>query len=370
VDERTGGAAFRTRLDFCRSCHGSEEIVALSGHRTSSGEAGCGLCHGTRTDPELAGALKKGLNRACAFCHPPAVGRSAHYAEYNPFSELKPEAQQAADVELLQGRYTCATCHRHHRPTDGTPFFKPGFVVAVSKSFLVNPHQSTRFCLNCHPGTPPAPGTDGAEAPLVDADVTRLCQRCHEQPGALQMHHPLGAPSAEAVVPAGWPLRADGRLGCQTCHLAGHGPADSANPQFLRGGPYRQRNEVCLLCHVDASVPARNIHAEIAEGAGCDFCHERAVPTLDPVQAKVGPTRAEPSLLCLRCHAAPPHPASAVHTVRPRPSSFLKIDEKAAPLALGKVTCNTCHDSHALVASNRFLRVNGEQPICTSCHPF
>lgn len=370
ADARSGGVAFRTRLDFCRACHTEEQVVALSGHRSIVGDTGCSLCHGTRSNPEVAGALKRGLNRTCGVCHPLAPGELPHYAEYNPFAGLAPEALESARVDLLQGRYTCATCHRHHRPTPGSPYLKPGFVAAIAKSYLVNPHRSTRFCLNCHPGNPPRPGTAGAVAPLVEADVTRLCRGCHDREGALQMHHPLTAPSSASSVPAGWPLRRDGTLGCETCHLAGHGPPDPANPRLLRGGPYGQRNEVCSRCHDVEAVRDRNIHAEVPAGLGCDFCHERPAPTVAPEQRKAGALLAEPNLLCLRCHGVPPHPASALHTVRPRPSGFLKIDESCAPLTLGKVTCHSCHDSHAVVATNRFLRIQEQQPICANCHPF
>lgn len=370
VDARSGDAPFRTRLDFCASCHGRERIAAYSGHGTPTGEGACDSCHGARVDPELAGPLKQGLNGTCSVCHPPEPGAPPHYAEYNPFPGLAPEALAAAGVELLRARYTCATCHRHHRPTPGTPFFKAGFIAAVGQSYLVNPHRSSRFCLNCHPGNPPPPGTAGASAPLIEADVTRLCQRCHEREGALRMHHPLTVPSAAVAVPDGWPLREGGALGCGTCHLAGHGPPDPANPRFLRGGPYAQRNEVCHRCHDGERERNRDIHAQVAANLGCDFCHEPAAPGVDAGDRRVGPLRAEPNLLCLRCHASPPHPASAVHTVRPRPTGFLRMDESCAPLTLGKVTCHTCHDSHGVGATASFLRVREQQPVCSNCHPF
>jgi predicted CXXCH cytochrome family protein len=361
VDDLVGGAPFRTRLDFCRSCHGAEALVELSGHRTSTGETGCGLCHGARGAGGSIGPLKRSLNLTCAVCHPPAAGEVLHFANYNPFPGQPPPAT---------GRWTCASCHVHHRPGAEANYFTPSFLAAVAKSTRVNPHLSTRFCLSCHPAAPPPPGTPGAAAPLVQGDLTLLCQGCHAREGALQMHHPLRAPTKETAGPADWPLRADGTLGCQTCHRAGHGPRDPDNPRFLRGGPYRQRNEVCSHCHAEERLRGRDIHAEIAESRGCDLCH-LPVATDAATAAKAGPLRAEPTLLCLQCHAVPPHPASAEHTVRPRPSTFLVIDEKKAPLTLGKVTCTSCHEVHGTASPQvHLLRAAGRAAICGNCHPF
>lgn len=361
VDERVGGAPFATRLDFCRSCHGAEAIVALSGHRTETGDVGCGLCHAGRDGTAAAGPLKRSLNRTCSVCHPPAAGEVLHYANYNPF---------AGRATPAAGRWTCGSCHVHHRPSAESAFFTEPFLSAVTKSTRVNPHLSTRFCLNCHPAKPPPPGTPGAVAPLIEPDQTRLCRGCHEREGALRMHHPLSAPTEETALPEDWPVREDGTLGCQSCHLAGHGPRDRDNPRFLRGGPYRQRNRVCFRCHREERFGDRNIHEEVADSRGCDFCHQPGPPGAPKVADKPGPLLAEPTLLCLLCHAAPPHPASADHTVRPRPSGFLVMDEKKAPLTMGKVTCHSCHDSHGTSTGGLLLRTIGRTPICPNCHPF
>lgn len=369
VDPRVGGGRFETRLDFCTSCHG-DELLKLSGHAGTGGDQGCGLCHQPRDISGKIGGLKRRLNETCAVCHPLAPGEPPHFTAYNPFPEFKREELEAYGVSLVQGRFTCATCHVHHRENPEAPFLQPAFVTVVSKSVRIDPHQSTRFCQNCHPVAPPPPGTPGAVAPLIEEDVTRLCRGCHGKEGGLRPHHPLAGATEAVGVPPGWPLRKDGTLGCQTCHLAGHAPRDPANPKWLRDGPYRQRNEVCFRCHREERYRGRNIHEEAGERRGCEFCHEVSERTALRPEGKVGGTLAEPNLLCLHCHGPGHHPASADHTVRPKPHGFLMIDEQKAPLSQGRVTCHTCHDSHSDNTSAKLLRTSGFTSICSNCHPY
>lgn len=370
VDPKTGEGAFRNRLDFCRSCHGDDELKALSGHAAVEGDQGCSLCHLARDISGKIGGLKRRLNETCAVCHPPAAGKPAHFYAYNPFPEFKREELDSYQVSLLQGRFTCATCHMHHRTRPAAPRLKPAFVTVVSKSVRINPHRTAWFCQNCHPTVPPPPGTWGATAPLLEEEVTRLCRRCHAKESTPQMHHPLAAATPRVAVPADWPLRKDGTMGCQTCHLAGHAPQDMANPNWLRGGPYRLRNEVCFRCHREEEYRRRNIHAEVVRFDGCEFCHVVKERNVVRPEGKIGDLLAEPNLLCLPCHSPLPHPASAEHTVRPKDYSFLNIDDKKAPLTGGTITCHSCHDSHSGNTAAKLLRPPGRGAICKSCHPF
>lgn len=369
VDPKTGGGAFQTRLDFCRACHG-DEVKTLSGHAGTAGDQGCGLCHLPRDISGKIGEFKRRLNGTCALCHPLPAGKPVHFYDYNPFPEFKREELAGYGVLLHQGRFTCAACHQHHRESAEAPSLKPSFVAVVSKSVRIDPHRTTRFCQNCHPIAPPPPGTPGAVAPLLEADVTRLCRGCHAREVALQMHHPLAAPTERVAVPAGWPLRKDGTLGCQTCHLAGHAPQDPANPKWLRGGPYRQRNAICFRCHREEEYRGRDVHREVAAFHGCEICHVVKERSVVRPEGKVGDLLAEPNLLCLLCHSPIAHPASANHTVKPQDRSFLLIDVKKAPLTGGKITCHSCHDSHGGNIGTMLLRTAGSGKICANCHPF
>lgn len=363
--------SFRDRVDFCSSCHGREEIVALSSHRERTPDDRCNLCHLGYRQPGVPGPLTRHLNRSCVICHPlPGSGRP-HFYNYNPFPDFKRTELQDYGLSLEKGGFTCNTCHKHHRQGDDEALLRPGFITLVSKSARVNPHRTTRFCLNCHPFQPEPLGTPGAVAPLWEEDTTRLCRRCHGREGTLTMDHPLTVPSEPGMVPINWELRKDGSLGCQTCHNGGHGPYDPANPKLLRGGYYNGRNGICFVCHRREDYENRNIHYELEEEGNCEFCHVIRDRTALLPEGKVGDTLAEPMFLCLICHDPPPHPASTDHTGRPGTRSFVTMNEKTAPLTLGKVTCHTCHDSHSTDTDNRLLRTQGSRSmVCANCHPF
>lgn len=363
--------SFSSRNDFCRACHG-EEVRSIAAHWEEPPGKKCNLCHLGFVKPGVPGPLKRLVNESCVVCHPLPRGERPHYYSYNPFPDFERSELEGYGLVLEKGLFTCTVCHSHHRPEKADAFLRPGFVDLVSKSIRVNPHRTTKFCQNCHPFTPPPVGTEGAAAPLWEEDVTRLCRGCHSKEGALKMFHPLSAPTREGMVPEGWTLRRDGTLGCQTCHLDGHGPRDPINPKMLRDGRgYEERNEICFKCHNRDDYASRNIHEEIIEFKGCELCHIVKERTALRPEGKIGDLLAEPSLLCLFCHSPLPHPASADHTGKPQEQSFVDLNVEITPLTMEKVTCHTCHDSHAPKIENNLLRRAGRDPlVCHNCHPF
>jgi len=368
VDRRTDGAPFRTRLDFCVACHGAEAVRLLSGHGTRDGDAGCALCHGPRDIAGHVGDLRPDLNATCSLCHPATPGKTRHFYRFNPFPEIGREDLPAYGVVLDGGRFTCATCHLHHAEGAPPSALAEGFVAVAGRSTRINPHETRQLCIVCHPVNP-GPIGSGGPAPLAEEDRTRLCRRCHARDGALRMQHPLAAGDGRAVVAEGWPLRDDGTLGCETCHLPGHPPPDPGNPRFLRGGPYAERNAVCFRCHRRGEYTGRNPHAAAGREDECALCHEITGRSAVNPAGKAGPLLAEPNLLCLRCHSPPRHPAASEHTVLLRARSFLAVDRERIPITLGKVTCHSCHDSHA-AAGGDLLRAEGPGFLCAACHPF
>ena len=52
-----------------------------------------------------------------------------------------------------------------------------------------------------------------------------------------------------------------------TCHTGGDSPMlDPANPNFLRGGPYETRNDICWNCHLQEEFSRLNPHEDIKSG--------------------------------------------------------------------------------------------------------
>ena len=369
VAPRPSGKEFSTRVEFCEACHDSEEVKAFSGHWEAKADKKCNLCHLGFRKPGVPGPLKRQINQSCGICHPIPRGKRPHFYRYNPFPDFTKSELEGYGLSLDRGRYTCTTCHTHHRSNESKGFLRAAFITVISKSLRVNPHQTTRFCQNCHPFDPQPPGTPDAVAPLWEEDVTRLCRGCHSKKDALKMDHPLGMPSGMNI-PDGWALRKDGSLGCQTCHLAGHGPFDPDNPHMLRGGEQVERNDICFNCHNREEYVGRDIHLEVAEFTGCEFCHIVKERTALRPEGKVGDLLAEPTLLCLLCHNPLPHPASSDHTVLLKQHSFVSLDPDLTPLTMGKITCHSCHDAHSTDVEERYLRRTRLGAImCSSCHP-
>jgi hypothetical protein len=187
----------------------------------------------------------------------------------------------------------------------------------------------------------------------------------------------------------------DGKLVCTTCHdplvqCQGDKLAPYLNPRFLRGGPFRQADEACLLCHDSASYAKLNPHAQFTAGEtrqeACGFCHKA---TAGEISASSG-FHIDVSTQCLSCHAVAPHPMSMIpgsgidswnHLVVPGESTLRRMSAtrertgERLPVALGtgKITCATCHDPHqagVIAGDPPFLDRARLRPAarCEDCH--
>jgi predicted CXXCH cytochrome family protein len=76
---------------------------------------------------------------------------------------------------------------------------------------------------------------------------------------------------------------------------------------------------------------------------------------------------ADPNILCLRCHAESPHPASMEHTMTIDPERAESIP-RDLPVYKGiKIVCATCHNPHIEEVEGHKLR--GGIQVCSGCHP-
>lgn len=254
------------------------------------------------------------------------------------------------------------------------------------------PHWDEQACSTCHgEGTPTA---------IENYDDAAMCGECHDKSGTVSCRHPSNlavgdAPSVSLPDDYRGAIRG-GQLVCTTCHdplvqCQGDELAPYLNPRFLRGGPFRQADEACLLCHDSDDYPKLNPHAQLSAGEidrrVCGFCHE---PTSDSEVTVAGGFRMGASLQCLGCHAVSPHPMSMIpgsgidswnHLVVPSESTTRQMgatrERTGARLPVeqgtGKITCATCHDPHeagVIAGDPQYLDRARLRPVarCENCH--
>jgi len=332
----------------------------------------CGVCHLDRAPEGAAGhiAFKPPGNQAgagdagiCYSCHNGIVSddrRTLWSGRHHPSS----------------GKVTCGSCHTPHVQA---PNVRP---------FMRYQQGSYAFCTTCHPGRRAG---DSGEHPAVAAEAGRAqdCGGCH------MVHRAQGdglirAASAESL--------------CAPCHgenpsRAGRGPGMTTHVTGKNGPP-------CLGCHnVHKTVGGKMLLDKAAlDGRLCRQCHERnfssgkgeANHPVAPDRAicischrmhnaeKPGARRgllaaawAEPDTICRRCHAdvAGPgkgevwnHPldVGAAGDDRPLVARLTKSGAFFAPG--GRITCLTCHRSHAGRIGTPQL-VTTREALCLYCHP-
>ena len=253
------------------------------------------------------------------------------------------------------------------------------------------PHWDEEACGACH--------GEGTPASIESYDDDAMCGSCHEKSDTVSCRHPSGlalGSSGSVSLPDGYRSSTqDGKLVCTTCHdpliqCQGDKLAPYLNPRFLRGGPFRQADDACLLCHDTASYSKLNPHVQLTGGkirqATCGFCHNVAA---GEVSASSG-FRIDASIQCLSCHAVSPHPMSMIpgsgidswnHLVVPGESTMRRMsmtrERTGARLPVapgtGKITCATCHDPHeagVIAGDPPFLDRARLRPAarCEDCH--
>jgi hypothetical protein len=330
---------FKSWQDFCRDCHG-DRLAERSPH--AGDDKACAFCHQTKPVPgKPVDVSPRGLD-LCNFCH--GGLQDGHFVRANPF----------------EGPVECNTCHDPHLGPDSPGRLKPEYVDAARDRVTIDPHYRKGLCFACHTGE------EGY--PLRSSDPTDLCNRCHGSGEIVTDIHPLRKVPDTITPPAGWPLK-DGSLACLTCHLAGH-PEERESANFLRGGPYTDRNDFCSNCHDTDVLEARNPHQDVNRGEGCDFCHaERPDPETDTIDTVK--LIADPNILCLRCHEPDPHPSGYDHTMNVTAEQKETISEELPLYKGSKIVCATCHNPHIEEVGNFKLRggLTGFM-ICTLCHTY
>jgi hypothetical protein len=368
--EDIANAQFMGRQDFCKACHG-EDLGKKSPHKgREAGTQNCSFCHGTVPEEGEKVAFTRGIVTLCNFCH--GALQNKHFLKLNPFADpdLTEEIAAAGLPVEEDGTYTCATCHNPHSSPGVPHLIRPAFKTLASKSKRVYPHGTDVLCLSCHETDP----TEGevtfrfTEGGVVNWTV--LCNFCHGSGQIISDVHPLKPLTEGMEIPEDWPLDADGKLNCNTCHYMPFGGfPDEENPKHLRGGPYQNRNDICWTCHAPEDFRTTNPHADIAAGGGCTYCHSS-----QPREGKKVEFKGDIVLLCIRCHDDQYHPASHDHTGVPSEDWVESIPKDKFPLdRVGRITCATCHNPHSKEGEDRPRFRTGEtvqqgMMICDNCH--
>lgn len=262
----------------------------------------------------------------------------------------------------------CAICHIRwiqalERPTDKEE---------LMENVLEQQAGSGDMCLSCHDGS-------------VTDSRFKVWSTSH--------HTTDSVPSPAVHIPTEiFPLDAQGRMTCATCHTA-HAVPESSD---LRTVIFLRRPNVdsslCLSCHpehaqksdfqhplgvVDYSIPREILDAggKTAEDGRtiiCQTCHEPH-GARNPWMLVLPPSK-----LCIACHTdkspetAPPAGAPMHHIGRVylgfQPPSDL-VNAKATFGPQGELSCLSCHRLHdASGAKPLLIRNNQDSSLCLDCH--
>jgi hypothetical protein len=378
MPEDVAKSKFKDRRELCKACHG-DNLKSKTPHKgkvatDEKTKQSCNFCHAKEPKEGEPVQFTKNPVELCDFCH--AATKGGHFLLVNPFADpnLKDELPKLT-LPMYKGEYTCITCHNPHGGTGEEKFIRKEFVAFALKSQRVRPHFMKAFCEACHTVRPKFPkGSPNAqklaEIPLRSTDMNQLCNRCHESGLSKANAHPLKKLEGKYLErsPKDWPLQ-DGMLTCLTCHTGGDSPTfDKNNPNFLRGAPYANRNDVCWNCHVQAEFRELNPHEAINRMEGCEFCHSSRPDPAKMANQEIK-FKGDIVLLCIRCHSDDAHPGGKDHTGPPDKEKMAKSNIKIPkdfPLDyLGRMTCSTCHNQHAY---GELRGGGGGMMICPSCH--
>jgi len=267
--------------------------------------------------------------------------------------------------------------------------------------------NSSRECAICHIRWVDTLVRNGSREDLMDAVLERqagsgdMCLSCHDgsvvdsrfKVWSTRHHTTDSVPSASVSIPTDkFPLDAQGRMTCATCHTA-HAVPDSSDLKtviFLRQP--NVDSALCLACHpehakkndfqhplgrADAPVPQAILDAGGKTSADghmvfCQTCHE-------PHGARnAWMLVLPPAKLCIACHTdkspetappagAPVHRIGQSYTGFEPPATLL--DERATFGSNGELDCLSCHRLHdASGAKPLLIRKNEDSSLCIECH--
>ncbi len=243
-------------------------------------------------------------------------------------------------------------------------------------------------CSTCHDGTPEA----GSPKLIKPANPSDRCKDCHSYKKEGD-HHPssiISGPTGDtALIDPTFKLYS-GNMECLTCHHIHVGDDYGLGTQnFLVGGPYEDRRDICFRCHKKETYKDINPHDDMIEENGdlkqstCLVCHAE-VPDPEVDRTTDVKFRATVAFLCWRCHPLMAQDFMDKHYLK-KPSARrffeMKWSEEDHNIILpldssGRITCSTCHNPHqpGVMVYERAIKGAGAKSrlrsvkICVECH--
>ncbi len=379
-----GVALWRDRVFVTDSYLGSIQIFDLSGRffGTLGDTAGTPLDFTTPTglaiDPTLNRLYVVELKAHRVRCLDLEIGVGKSQTPAGPLGSVrlsgpfsKPSLQSQGDAgknALPNPSRECAICHVRWVQAFGRSQVPDG----PMQNVLERQAGSGDMCLSCHDGS------------VVDSRFKVWSTR----------HHTTDAvPSPAVHIPTDvFPLDAQGRMTCATCHTAHAvaGDSDLRTVIFLRRP--NVDSSLCLSCHPEHAQKSERHHPlgrrdspipkAILDAGGktsadghtilCQTCHE-------PHGARnTWMLVLPPSELCVACHEDKAPEASApagapFHRIGQTYAGFrppkMLLDEKATFGPKGELSCLSCHRLHdASGVWPLLIRKNEDSALCLACH--
>jgi predicted CXXCH cytochrome family protein len=277
----------------------------------------------------------------------------------------------------------------------------------IRTSQIPDPHWNDRGCIACHSSTPAS-----SSLHLRSTSTNELCNQCHSGKFDHNYIHPSNVKVSDTRMLKRMPkeFRSNlnkGRLSCATCHdisaqcLPERRKEKAGNPRFFRLGPYRNRTDLCYLCHDSSKYQRLNAHDQVTDDGkirkySCRLCHANTKNIENATGIEDVDFHVKGSLvrICASCHPLLPHPSGGFsitrkgkepdHLVVPPEQIRSKMLKSEAmrdiilPLDphTGKIFCATCHNPHekgviknkaAARGADEYKRLRSEH-ICTNCH--
>ena len=301
---------------MCYSCHNGivddrRRSLWTGRHHPASGKVSCGSCHTPHVREANVGPFmryRRGSFTYCASCH--AGRRAGDAGEHPAVAQEKGKPQD------------CGSCHLVH---------------GAQGEGLIRADSAEALCGPCHGENPSRPGRGPGTATHVTGKGGPPCLGCHS------VHKTFGGKALLGKAAY------EGRL-CRQCHERSYSPAT-----FEPNHPVSSSGATCLSCH-------RMHNAE----------------KQSPRRGLLAVAWSETDSLCRRCHEGQAGVAAERGASNHPLGGRVAADERSLGSRLarsgaffapgGKITCLSCHRSHAGTSGTPQL-VTAREALCLYCHP-